>query len=49
MGFEGAGIAACRRVEAKCKGLRVLIRGVESVAQVHEKCVAAPPEAILDV
>ena len=49
MRFGGTGVAVCGWVETQCDGLHVLVSGVEGVAQVHEKCVAAPPEAILDV
>jgi hypothetical protein len=27
----------------------VLVSRVEGVAQIHEECVAAPPEAVLDI
>ncbi len=49
MGFERPSDAAVGRVEAEGDGFGVLIRRVEGVAQVHEECVAAPPEAVLDI
>ena len=48
MCLEGSGYVSGRRVETQCDGCRVLVRRVECVAQVHEKRVAAPAEAILD-
>ncbi len=36
-------------MEVKCEGCSVGAGGVESVSEVHEECVAAPSEAILDV
>ena len=49
MGFQGLGGAVIGRIEAKCDGFGVLVSRVEDVAQIHEECVAAPPEAVLDI
>ena len=49
MGLERPSAAAVGRVEAEGDGFGVLVRRVEGVAQVHEECVAAPPEAVLDI
>ena len=49
MWFQRLGRAAAGQIEAKCDSFCVLVYCVEGVAQVHEECVAAPPEAVLDI
>ncbi len=49
MGFQRPGDAAIGRVEAECDSFGVLVSHVEGVAQVHEECVTAPPEVVLDI
>ena len=49
MGFQRPGGAAVGWIEAKCDSFCVLVRHVEGVAQIHEECVAAPPQAVFDV
>ena len=49
MGFERPSDAAVGQIEAEGDGFGVLICHVEGVAQVHEECVAAPQEAVLDI
>ena len=49
MGFQRRGDAAIGRVEAKCDSFGVLVSRVEGFVQVHEECVAAPQEAVLDI
>ena len=49
MGFQRPSNTVIGRVEAEGDSLGVLVSRVEGVAQVHEECVAAPPEAVLDI
>ena len=48
MWLEGTGDVTGRRVEAQGDGRCVLVSRIECVAQLHQECVAAPVEAILD-
>ena len=43
MWLEGSGDASIGWVKAECDGLGVLVGRIESVLQIHEKCVTAPP------
>jgi hypothetical protein len=48
VGFQRPGDAAIGRVKAECDSFGVSVSHVDGVVQVHEECVAAPPEAVLD-
>ena len=48
MCLEGSGYVSRWWVKTQRDGCHVLVRRIECVAQVHEKRVAAPAEAILD-
>ena len=47
--FERSRESLDGRVKSQCDGIGVLVCFVEHVAQVHQKGVAAPTEAVLDV
>ena len=50
MWYEQTSFAVGRRVKPECDRFGVLqVGSVEGVAEVHEECVAAPPEVVLDV
>ena len=49
MRFERSRELPDGRVESQCDGIGVLVCCVERVAQVHQKGVAAPTEAVLDI
>ena len=49
MGFQRPSNAAIGQVEAEGDGFGMLVSHVEGVAQVHEECVTAPQEAVLDI
>ena len=49
MWFEQTSFVVRQRVKPERDRLGVLRGSVEGVAEVHEECVAAPLEAVLDV
>jgi hypothetical protein len=46
VGFQRPSNAAIGRVEAEGDGFGMLVGRIEGVVQVHEECVAVPPEAV---